>query len=897
MSAQIFISYRRSDAAGHAGRLHDRLAHWFDADALFYDTAAILPGQAFPQRLADAIAAAKVVLVVIGPDWVEEINRRAGLPETDHVRSEVAQALRLRARPGGPAVIPVLCAGAAAPAIGDLHPSLHEDIAGLCEVHMHAFQGSDADWESQFVRLRGLIAAVPGVPAPRFRVPAGAHRPFRVIGHGLSRHFSDPQDKLAQLGQALGDPAAAGAAPAAAIHGMGGVGKTQLALRYSHEHRDRYTAVWWLRAENEDSLQRDALDGCRAAGAPITEGEPPAAALKRWLEDVGLGQAWLLVFDNAEDPAALRRWLPQRGGHHVVITSRNPAWSGIAQPVAMAVWTPEQGADFLARRLPDAHPSKGERAALAELSRALGGLPLALEQAGGYLDETASTAAMYLDLLRNQDAAPLLLDAGRALSGDEGSVVATLSIAFARLDGAAAQLLRMLAFCAPEPVPERLFAGQVDALPQPLADAARDPLQWHKTVAALRAFGLAERTLMPLLDGQPEPALLLHRLTQEAARCRHVSARSRAADTMLALIAFALPHDAASPDRWQLYARLAPHALNIERLGVDVDRRRLVWVLDRVATYLAAGPASYGESRRLFERALAINREDLGDADPNTLTSMSNLAGTLRDQGDLPAARALLEQVLPARRRVRGDMHPETLSTMHNLAGILHEQGDLPAARVLLEQVLDAQRRVLGDAHRETLASMGNLAGILHTQGELSAARTLYEQVLDTRRRMLGPTHPDTLAALNSLAALLHEQGDFAAARGMHEQVLAGLRSVLGDSHPMTLRAMGNLAATLRRQGEASAARALEDTMVAEQRQVLGDSHPDTLQSMRNLSFVLWQEGQAADAIEWLQRTVSAGSTSLGAAHPWVQRLTETLAQMRTHHLHNTHHHSARVER
>lgn len=883
MSAQIFVSYRRSDAAGHAGRLHDRLAHWFDVGSVFYDTAAIHPGQPFPQRLEDAVAAARVILVLIGPDWVPEINRRASLSETDYVRSEVAYALRRQAVPGGPNVIPVLMAGATAPSTRDLHPSLQQDMAGLCALNMHSFHGNDADWDSQFVRLRELIASVPGVPAPRFRVPAGAQQPFHVIEHSLSRHFSDPQHKLTEIAHALGGSDAEAVVSAVAIHGMGGVGKTQLALKYSHEHRHRYAGVWWLRAETDETLQLDALACCQAVGAPAAAGEAPAAALKRWLGRLPREQAWLLVFDNAEEPATLRRWLPDGGRHHVLITSRNPAWSGIAQAVPTGVWTPAQGADFLMHRLPATHPSKDDHAALAGLSRALGGLPLALEQAGGYLDETCSTAAAYAELL-SQNSAPLLLDEGRAATGYERSVLATLSIAFPRLDGTTAQLLRLLAFCAPEPVSERLFVGQASALPQPLADAAKHFLRWEKAVAALRAFGLAERTLSPGPNREPEPALLLHRLTQEIARHQLVSARSRAADTLLALLARALPPDAAAPDSWPLYASLGPHVLNIDRLGVDVDRRCLAYALDRVATYLAAGPCLYAEARKVFERTVAISREDLGDEDPNTLTAMSNLSGTLHDQGDLPGARAVLEHVLAARRRMRGETHPETLSTMLNLAGVLHAQGDLPAARALQEEALDTERRVRGDAHPATLTAMGGLAEILHSQGNLPEARVLVEQVLGARRKLLGEEHPNTLASMNSLAIILDAQGDLPAARAMHEQVLAALRRVLGESHPTTLSSMSNLASTLSRQGESSAARALKEQVLAARRRVLGEMHPDTVMSLNDLALTLWKDGDVAEAIELLRRAVSAGSMAFGTEHPWIRRLTTTLEQIRTTH-------------
>ena len=802
MSGSIFISYRRSDAGGHAGRLYDRLAQWFDADALFFDTEHIQPGDHFPQRLADGVDGAKVLLVLIGPDWLSEINRRAALPDTDFVRDEVERALKRLAKQGGLKVIPVLLGIVAPPAATELHDSLRAGIAPLLSLDVHTFQGKNADWNQQFVRLRELLAAVPGTPAPRFRAPFGPVQPFSVIKQSLSLHFSDPNHALAALQQALEASGAAVVVSPAAIYGMGGVGKTQLALKYSLEFRDRYAGVWWFRAETDTTLQLDALDCCRLVGAAVGEGEPPSLALKRWLGQMGTGAApWLLVFDNAEDPAALRPNLPDRGGHHVLITSRNPAWGGIARPVATAVWTPEQGADFLAHRLPG-HVSSQNPATLRELADALGGLPLALEQAAGFLDETGMAAADYTAQVRDHASAPLVLDEGRAATGYECSVLATLSIAFPRLGEDAAQLLRLLAFCAPDPVPERLIREQPQHLLRALAEATRQPLCWEKAVAALRRYGLAERIHIPALDGAPgqpserkEPALQMHRLTQEVARHRMATDPQADAGVLLILLRHALPEQVELPLNWPHYSSLVPHVLQFDRLTahVAIDRRQLSWLLDRSASYFQDGPALYPAARHSFERALALDREDLGEEHTDTLASMNNLASALHDQGDLTGARTLLEQVLTVRLRVLGEEHPHTLTSMGNLAMTLQAQGDLAGARALQEQVLAVRLCVLGEEHTDTLASMNNLASTLHDQGDLTGARTLLEQVLTVCRRVQGEQHPDTLKSMNNLAITLWHCDERRAAIALMTRTVGASNAKLGGDHPDTLERVNTL--------------------------------------------------------------------------------------------------------
>lgn len=477
--AAIFISYRRADTAGHAKLLHDRLRDWFDAEAVFFDRRSIDAGAHFPDLLAQAVGAARVVLVLVGPGWLDELGRRAGRPEIDFVRREVALALQRRAAPDAPCVIPLLVGEVDAPQAGALPEALRDEIAPLFDLHAQVLGGSDADWERRFEELRRVLAAVPGVPAPRWRAREDRPRPFRTTGQRPSPHFQDPLGLLPRLRAALQASGRSAVISPAAVYGMGGVGKTQLALRYSHDHRDDYAGVWWLRAETPEGLQLDAHDACLEAGAPLPEGQLPTQALNAWLRRQAA--PWLLVYDNAEGLDSLREHLPDGGPHHVLITSRDPAWGGLATPVEAATWSVAQGAAYLERRRPGSPPS-----ALEQLARELGGLPLALEQAAGYLDATGIEAEAYTALLREARSAAALLDYGRLATGYERSVMATLSLAFEKLDAAQRQLLHLLAHCAAEPVIERLFRNGAELLPAALAAAADDELRWQEVAGGLR---------------------------------------------------------------------------------------------------------------------------------------------------------------------------------------------------------------------------------------------------------------------------------------------------------------------------------------------------------------------------------------------------------------------------
>lgn len=833
--SMIFISYRRTDAGGHAGRLFDRLRHWFDAEVIFYDLDGIDIGDDFPERIKNAVNNAAVVLVLIGPDWLEKINDRVGQPGVDFVRREVELALTRHADQKV-SVLPVLLDGAAMPPAHKFHADVQASLAPLCTLNAHRFQGNQADWDAQFVRLRERIAQIRSIPRPRFRPPAGSEQPFSVIAHSLSPHFQDPNGLLARLRAQLAASGSTAVLARAALYGMGGVGKTQLALKYSHAYRDLYAGVWWLRAESEDTLQQDAQACCAAVSAPLPEGEAPTAALKRWLERQTL--PWLLVYDNAENVAALRPHLPEGRTHHLVITSRNPAWGGLAQPVELEVWSPEQGADFLMARQPGA-----TRAELLKLADDLGGLPLALEQAASYLEQTGTSIADYRAMLAAVDTEGLILDEGRAATGYERSVSATLSLAFAKLSPAAAQLLRLCAYAAPEPLPERFLREAADELPPEPAAAAADPLLWNRVAGELRGYGLAERSAIPALDRAPgettdrtELALSLHRLTQQVTRARlaqpEVDCRS-----FLALLFACCPAEFNLPVHWARYAALVPHITQLDRYYAAgwLDTRRFCWLLDRVANYLSDGPALYAQAVYWFQRVWEIDKQDLGKEHPDTLTSLHNLASTLKSQGDFTGARKLDEIVLEIRRRVQGDEHPHTQASMNNLANILREQGDLPGARALHEKVLEICRRVLGEEHPDTLTSINNLTSTLKSQGDYMGAGALGEKVLDARRRVLGEEHPSTLTSMNNLAHTLWGQGDFTGARVLHEEVLEVRCRVLGEDHPSTLTSMHNLAHTLWQMNEHLPALQLMQAAAEGTLRVLGPDHPDTLGSRRDL--------------------------------------------------------------
>ncbi|WP_461120949.1 FxSxx-COOH system tetratricopeptide repeat protein [Saccharothrix stipae] len=606
--------------------------------------------------------------------------------------------------------------------------------------------------------------------------------------------FTGRHDLLDGLTAAL---AGAGPVVVRAIAGMGGIGKTSTAIEYAHRHAEGYDVAWWIASEDPDLIPQQLTRLGHALGL-VDRGAPVEAAVPRVLGELRRRDRILLVFDNAEHPDTVAPFLPG-GRPRVVITSRYPRWDGVATTLELDVFSPAESTHFLRSELPSL--TDGQAEAIGE---ALGHLPSALDQAAAVLADRTLTPDRYLDLLGTR--ARELLRRGHDSNGPGGrvSVAASWSLAFDALahhDPAALQLLTLIAWLAPEPVPLALITDQPDVLPETLASVAADPLAITDTVRELRHRALI-RVEADSLQLHRIPAALLRTTDPDPDQ---TAAPGWAATALLLLRRNQPAYAWNTPAVWPQWQRLLPHLLTVtapDREPLLTDHHHsLALLLDSISTYLAASGQPH-QALPHARRAHQLARDHLVDDHPDTLNAANNLALRLRALGEYQAARALDEDTLTKHRNTFGEDHLRTLTSASNLAICLRRLGEFQAAYELDEDTLTRRRRVLGDDHPDTLSSANNLAVSLRTLDKHQAARELDEDTFARSRRVLGDDHPDTLTSATNLARDLTALDEHQTARELNEDTLARQRRVLGDAHSDTLLTARNLVIVLHELGE-----------------------------------------------------------------------------------------------
>jgi class 3 adenylate cyclase/tetratricopeptide (TPR) repeat protein len=654
-------------------------------------------------------------------------------------------------------------------------------------------------------------------PAPPAAPPRNI--PFQSLGD----LFKGRNVFLKELRDALhsGTRAAISAAPAVtATHGLGGIGKTRLAVEYALRHAADYQALLFVTGETREKLETTfaALTGELILDLPERKQPDPAAQKAGVIKWLRAHPRYLLIIDNVDDKEALiatRDLIKQLPGGHIILTGRISAWPNNVKPLKLPILNIKDATDYLRFATSNRVPARDDDVQFSAIAEKLDGLALALEQAAAYINAQQIPLARYLDIWQRQHD-QVLEWFDEALTDYPRNVVTTWQTSFDRLAPAGRRLLDLLCWFAPDPIPDSIFNEEATVK----LNAAHSPVIDQAALADLFRYNLATReTALPLFT--------IHRLVQDVTR-RRLEKEGRASTVQRMAVewmAELFDGKVREVSQWPRFDPLAAHARVLADSAASLN---LPEVAGRIYGALENWTFSHGRYDSAVELArLAITnlQQAFGPEHPKTLTGHNMLANALQKQGKSAEAEAKHRDVLAVRARVLGPEHPDTLKSRQNLAISLIDQGQHTEAEAEHRAVLGIFQRLRRPEDPDVLSSRNNLAFALQAQGKHAEAETEHRAVVELRQRVLGPEHPDTLMSRNNLANALRDQGKHAQAEIEHRAVLEIRQRVLGSDHPDVFQSCFNLALCLSAQSKTAEALALAQRAFEGRRKTLGESH------------------------------------------------------------------------
>ncbi|UKZ67791.1 uncharacterized protein TrAtP1_008949 [Trichoderma atroviride] len=652
------------------------------------------------------------------------------------------------------------------------------------------------------------------------------------------------------------------------IEGLGGVGKTQIALEavYVLHNEHPGCSIFWVPAIDATSFE----NGYRNIGKQLNvKGIDQDMADIKQLVKTALSEessgSWLLVIDNADDvalffgDAELSAYLPFSRNGSILFTTRNREAAVRLDILVENIFNVTEMGQYealnlLQRGLKESQISDTE--ATGKLLDLLANLPLAIRQASAYMATKHVSTTEYLELcLSNpRDMISLLskdFEDRHRYKEIQNPVATTWLISFHQIlhnDPLAAKYLRFMSILMEKDIPKYL-----------LPTSTR--LETVDAIGTLKGYAF-------ITQQEGGDFFDMHRLVRLA--MRNWLEKEGELKEMVASAIQRLNEVMPFPehDNRKIWMRCLPHAHAILELPEHLTGTQAE---SRLFSNVAEGNyhlGRYQTAEGLYRHALELDEKQLGKEHANTLRHMHNLGIVLDRLGQSEESERMLRQVYEVRENLLGKNHLDTINSKSGLATVFSTRGMYEEAEEMCKQVLEQRKKVLGIDHPDTLVSMNNFAYALGSLGKYKESDEMHQQAFEQRKRVLGMNHPDTLYSMNNYAAALGRLGKYKEAEEMCQQAFEQRKRVLGMNHPDTLLSMNNFAYALGSLGKYKEAEEMCQQAFEQRKRVLGIDHPDTLSSMENFASALADVGKYEES-EVLQYQAFRGREKvLGKYHP-----------------------------
>lgn len=681
--------------------------------------------------------------------------------------------------------------------------------------------------------------------------------------------FTGRASVLQQLHEALYHRQTAIPSQSYALSGLGGVGKTQAAIEYAYRYVHDYSAIFWISADTTESIIASFVALADLLDLPEKqerEQQRAVTAVTRWL---AAHTEWLLVFDNVEEIELVKTFIPPACYGSLLFTSRKQALGITAQAQALEKMTEEEGMRFLLYRARRLSPTDSlaclapqEQISAREIVVAMDGLPLAIDQAGAYIDETQCCLEDYLHLY-HQRRYELLGRRGHSYQNHAASVETTLSLSFRQLEQkskAAAEVLRLCAFFAPEAIPEEVLTLGLPQWSEHLQTLAANPLLLDEAIAVLGTYSLMRRDTAT-------KTLSMHRLVQAVLQDT-LSEQEQVAWIKRVISAINQVFPEVKYATWGRCERLLPHMLLCARqtLSWGQANDELATLLLKAGKYLMAR-IQYQEVEQLLRRALHMREAMLGPEHPDVAEALNMLGNLYYYQGRYAEAEVFYQKVLAIREQTLDAEHPDLASAFRNLGIVYRVQEKYAEAEELLKRTLLIWETVMGTEHLNVASPLTSLGILYQKQGKYAEAEPAYQRALRIREQALGTTHPDVAELLNNLGLLYSAQGKYAEAESTLKRALDMNEQALGIEHRNVANMLDSLGSVYAEQGKYAEAEAVLKRALDINERALGVEHPQVAYPLDKLGKLYCEQGRYGEAEQLLQRALSIREQALGTEH------------------------------